>query len=305
MKIAVVGGTGFIGQHLVKLFADQGQQVFVISRRIDKQEGAVRYQKQLKPDECYDLIINLAGVSLHSCLWTKEFKNKLVSSRIDTTKTLLDYIQKAPVKPKALFNASAIGIYGNHADKLFLESSEPAQGGFLQNLAFQWEKTAYQAEAHGVPVVYLRFGVVLGERGFLKQLLLPFKAYLGTNLGDGKSWLSWVHIKDVGAAVAFLVEQLKNPSPEGCAKSIQGAWNFTAPEPVLQKEFMAELAKTLRKPLWLRAPQKLIEFFLGELAKEMIFSGQRVYPDRLIAAGYAFQFPKLEDALQDLCAPKQ
>jgi hypothetical protein len=200
-------------------------------------------------------------------------------------------VQQVQTPPRVWLQASAIGVYDQSPDTTADESSPPASG-FLADLGKAWEAAAQPVASLGARLCYMRIGVVLGlESGALPQMLTPFKLGVGGPIGSGKQWLSWIHLRDVVGAAAFLLER----------DDLSGAFNFTAPQPATMDEFAKTLGRVLLRPAIFRAPAFAVRLMLGEMA-EFVLQGSRVLPKRLLEAGYEFRFPTLESALRDLLA---
>jgi uncharacterized protein (TIGR01777 family) len=298
MKILMTGGTGLIGTHLCKVFLEKykNSTVTILTRNQllirSSLSPRIKYINQLDNfDEDYDIIINLAGEPLNKGRWTESKKNKIVASRIDTTKNLVEYIGKLKTKPELLISGSAIGFYGSHQSQIFTEDSKACDDGFTHQLCKTWENTANQAKNFGVRVVNLRTGIVLAkDGGILKEMLLPFKFGLGCVMGDGSAWMSWVHIKDLCNMVIHIIEN----------KDIHGPVNATTPNPVQNKDFSKTLAKTLNRPMFLTMPSFVVKILFGEMGDTLLLNGQRVLPNKITKAGYSYKFDNLKKALDDL-----
>lgn len=233
-----------------------------------------------------DAVINLAGESIVARRWTEEQKERIRASRVYSSRSIVDAIRKAGVKPKLLLNASAVGIYGFHGNETLTEH-DIAGRDFLSRVCAEWENEAKKAEDHGVRVVLLRTGIVLGYGGgALAKMLLPFKCFVGGPLGDGKQWMSWIQMED---EVGLILHLLSN-------SSARGAVNATAPNPVTMKEFCHTLGRLLKRPSWLPVPAFALRFLLGEMA-DMLLSGQRVLPAKARQLGYSFKYQSLSEAL--------
>jgi uncharacterized protein (TIGR01777 family) len=206
------------------------------------------------------------------------------------TQQLIKWISNQEKKPTILISASAIGYYGEQETSPLDEYSK-AHDGFTHDLCQQWEDAALQAESLGVRTCIMRLGVVLGKHGGALSKLLPaFRYGLGSQLGDGKQILSWVHLDDVCNAVLFFINN----------QDLSGIFNITSPIPVSNKEFTAILAKTLRRPVLFSTPKQLIKIIFGQMGECLLLKGQAIKPTRLIAAGFQFQYPLLSDALQSI-----
>ena len=235
----------------------------------------------------HDWIINLAGASIFG-RWNAAYKQEIVESRIRSTRNLV--IALAGGNRRQLFcSTSAVGYYGPRGDEVLTEES-PQDSDFLARLGADWEAEALKARELGLRVVITRFGIVLGRGGgALGQMAPMFRRFLGGPLGSGKQWFSWIHQGDLARAFSFIAEH-----PE-----IHGPVNFTAPNPVRNRDLARALGRALRRPAWLPAPGFMIRLAMGELA-ESLLTGQRVIPKRLLDAGFKFNFPTIEAALKDL-----
>lgn len=292
MKIVVAGGTGFLGRAVCKRLSVQGNNVVVLSRTPEERrsvstEHLVEFAEGLDAVDGAEVVINLAGEGIADRPWSERRRKVLVDSRVRTTASLVDAIAAAKHKPRLLINASAVGYYGDTGEAEVSESAEPGDG-FLADLCKRWEEAAVKAEEHGVNVVRLRIGIVLGEGGALARMLLPFKMFLGGPLGSGQQWMSWIHVDDLTGLIAFLIEK------EGGSEAI----NAVAPEPVRNREFSRLLGKALGRPSWLPAPAFALRLALGKMS-EMVLTGQKVLPRRAQLLGYEFRFNKLDKALED------
>jgi uncharacterized protein len=267
MKIAVSGGTGFIGRAVVARLRERGDEVLVLGR--GEVAGA-------------DVIINLAGENIGH-RWTRRRRAEILESRVKTTAALVD------ARPRTLISASAVGFYGLRGDEVLDESSSTGSG-FLAEVTRQWEAAAHRGDDF-VRVVIFRFGVVLGrDGGALKQMLPPFRMGVGGPIGSGKQWMSWVDREDVIRAMEWAIER-----PE-----VRGTYNITAPEPVRNRDFARALGRALHRPSALPVPGFVLRLIFGEMADEMLLGGQRVVPARAMGEGFSFRYPTLESSLQHL-----
>ena len=296
MNILITGGTGFIGSALTKQLIQQGETVTVLSRNpaqvadiFSEQVKALGNLNELKADDSFDVIINLAGAGIFDARWSEKRKQLLRDSRINLTQQLLSAIERMKVKPELLISGSAIGFYGNQADMQLTEQSTPITD-FSQILCADWENSALQVQALGVRVCVIRTGLVLAKGGGLMQrMLLPFKLGLGGRLGDGLQWMSWIHREDwIKIALTMMAD-----------KTMSGTYNATAPNPVTNREFTQTLARCVKRPALLPMPSGVLQVLLGEMA-ELVLGSQRVLPERLLAQGFQFDYLQLEKALQQI-----
>ena len=296
MKILITGGTGLIGRRLCKALLAKGHELTVLSRKPEtvaaKCGAAVQAMVTLDEwhtDTVFDAVINLAGEPIVDARWTAERKQRLWQSRVSLTEALIQCIANATHKPSVLLSGSATGFYGDGGDTILEESRLPATD-FGGQLCSAWESVAQTADAFGVRVCLLRTGLVLDSAGgLLGRMLLPFKLGLAARLGDGKQWMSWIHVDDYVAIVLLLLEH----------QQATGAYNMTAPKPVTNSEFTQTLAQVLHRPALFVAPAFLLKLLLGEMSV-LLLGGQRALPTKLQALGYDFTYANLDAALKSL-----
>jgi uncharacterized protein len=295
MNIVISGGTGFVGKQLAETLIEKGHHVYILTRSPEKKLDTkqVTYIGWLKkgfdplselPE--IDAVVNLAGTSLFG-KWTKEKKEDIRSSRMEATETLVDMIGKMSKKPKVFVSGSAVGYYGTSEQDAFTEDTTKRGQDFLADVTYEWEETAKQAKRLGIRTVLARFGIVLGDKGALPLMQLPFRYFAGGKIGSGEQWLSWIHVQDAAGLIAYAIEQ----------DSIKGPLNVTAPSPRRNKDFSKALAKTLHRPYWTAAPAPVIQKALGEMST-LVLEGQCVYPKKALDSGYQFRFPALSEALE-------
>jgi len=299
MKILITGGTGFVGTQLTSRLIEDGHEVTILSRSAKRSGEVPQGISYLQGDptqkgpwqeaiKSHDAVINLAGASIFA-KWTEEHKKAIRESRVSTTQNIVQGIPSNPQKQFTLFSTSAVGYYGFCGDEELTEQSPPGND-FLARIALEWEGEALKAREKGARVVITRFGIVMGEKGgALSQMIPLFKKYIGGPIGSGKQWFSWVHIKDLSEAFAFL---MKHPE-------ISGPVNVCAPNPVRNKDLAKALGKVLHRPSFMPAPGFMVKLVLGEFGS-VILEGQRVIPKRLLDSGFTFQYPDIDKALQSI-----
>ena len=291
MKLIIAGGTGFIGSALCERLVRLGHSLTLLSRSASLGATVANKGAWEKAVEGADGLINLAGEPIAAKRWINRHKEKICQSRIDATRALVSAVAKAKVKPKFLINGSAVGYYGPHGDETLTEDAGPG-GDFLAQTCREWEAEARKAEEHGLRVVRLRTGMVLGKGGgALAKMAPPFKLFVGGPLGSGRQWMSWIHLEDEVGLILALMEHA----------SARGAVNATAPNPVTMREFCQSLGRVLNRPCWAPVPAFALRLLLGEMAG-ILLAGQRVLPAAAQKLGYTFRYPTLYEALT-ACTP--
>ncbi|CAM2757841.1 TIGR01777 family oxidoreductase [Legionella worsleiensis] len=300
MNILIAGASGLIGQELIHGLSKE-HHFTVLGRHKDQlrqvfsgQFVSVSWDELDNLDATeFDAVINLSGLNISASRWTPKIKEEIISSRVDTTKRLVSWIIKQNARPH-FYCANAVGIYGmqdNDDSEVFSEDtvidfSHPKD--FLSEVGIRWQEALNEAEQAGLAVTTTRFGVVLKKgKGMLGKLYPSFICGLGSVIGNGKQYLSWVSSKDVVNAYRFLLSH-----PE-----ITGAVNLTSPNPCMQKDFAKAYAKVLHRPLILMTPGFVIQLLFGEMGDCLINHGQHVVPKRLLDEGFTFQYPAIEEAL--------
>ena len=301
MRVVVAGGSGLIGRKLIDSLLQAHHEVTLISRTPEKAKKYfigvhVKFWDTKNTADLTgildgtDAVINLTGESIASKRWTQYQKERILASRIESTRTIVLAIQQAHDKPMALLNASAVGYYGNVPDGEVTESA-PRGTGFLADVCTLWEAEALRAQDIGVRVVLLRTGIVLDKQGgALQNILLPFRLFIGGPLGSGRQWFPWIHLQDEVSAILFAMENV----------NITGPLNLSAPESVRMTDFCRKLGRVLHRPSWMHVPAFLVKLVFGEMAEPLLLHGQKMNPKKLMDNGFKFQFPNLEDALKDM-----
>ncbi|MBM4153866.1 MAG: TIGR01777 family protein [Lentisphaerae bacterium] len=292
MKVALTGSGGLIGSAISADLAAAGHAIVRMVRGTPR-EGEVRWDPGAPCDlsalDGVDAVIHLAGENVGAGRWTPARRIAIRASRVDGTRNLVASLLRMRRPPRVLLAASAIGWYGDRGDAP-VDESAPAGDSFFGRLVADWEAELAPARAAGIRTVAMRFGVVLARGGgALARMLPPFRLGLGGPLGSGRQVMSWIALDDVVAAVRFLL----------AADNVAGPVNLTAPAAVTNREFAATLGRVLRRPAVLPAPAFALRLLLGrEMADELLLSGARVVPARLLAAGFRFAHPDPEPALR-------
>lgn len=293
----ITGGTGFIGQELRTLLLQQGFFITVLTRNPKKYEDeSAKNQRFISWEDDLvsimnevDGIIHLAGENLFSGRWTDEIKNRIYSSRIDTTRILVNAISKADNKPEIFISASASGIYGNRGDD-WLAESEPLADDFLASVCKDWEAESQKAAVFGVRVANPRIGIVLEKNGgALQKMIPPFQMYVGGPVGAGTQYMSWIHRQDLLNALLLPLQNEK----------ISGAYNVCAPIPVSMNDFADALGRAMNRPVIFRVPEFALKAAFGEGAKPILDS-IRMKPEVLHKHAFNYRYDDLDEALVDI-----
>jgi uncharacterized protein (TIGR01777 family) len=292
-KILVSGSSGLIGAALLPSLQSSGWSVVQLVRGQTTGEGRIAWDpaQPLAPQivSGFDAVIHLAGESIFG-RWTETKKAKIMNSRVDGTLHLSQALAQAEEKPKVFISGSAIGYYGNRGDELLREESAPG-AGFLAQVVEKWEEATMPAVQADIRTAHIRTGVVLSAKGgALRTMLTPFRLGLGGRIGNGRQWMSWIHVQDMVGAIHHI---LKNDL-------LQGPVNMVAPKPASNAEFTKTLASALSRPAIFPMPDFVVKTVFGEMGEELLLASQKVEPARLISSGYPFRFSDLRSALQNL-----
>ncbi len=296
LVVAITGATGMLGRRLSALLTTGGHAVRRVVRSRpgagdilwDPERGTLD-AAQL---EGVDAVIHLAGESIAGGRWTEEQKRRILESRTRGTTLLAEALARLTRKPRVLVSASAVGIYGDRGDQLIEETAPLRTMGermFVEQVGQAWEAAVEPAERAGIRVVRLRIGIVLTpEGGALPPMMRPVQFGVGGRLGSGQQFISWIAVDDVLGALYHAVQSGK----------LAGPVNATAPHPVRNADFIAALARILERPAFFPVPAAAIRLLVGQMADELVLTGSRVLPTRLLESGYAFRHPELEAALR-------
>jgi uncharacterized protein (TIGR01777 family) len=291
--VLVTGATGFIGSRLVAGLTGAGHQVIALVRNPAKAELSlpitlITSLDQLPADSRIDAIVNLAGEPIGNGLWTEAKRRAILESRINMTGDVVKLIARLERKPAVLVSGSAIGWYGLWQDQVLTESAK-SHACFSHELCDAWENAARPAAEHGVRVVYLRIGLVIGtDGGFITRMLTPFEFGLGGPLGSGKQWMSWIERDDLVRLIAHVMAR----------PDLAGPINATAPIPVTNTKFTEELGRRLNRPAVFRVPAALLRRVGGDFANELLLGGQRVLPNKALSNGFVFRHETLRSAFE-------
>jgi len=302
-KIAILGGSGFIGRHLIDEL-DKDYEIVILTRSPEKHKSLesknvdvveASYDDPNSLSAIFstvDGVVNLVGEGVGT-RWTETKKEKIYNSRIHVGKMIAEAFHLASKKPAFLIQGSGMGVYGKTAeipDVAIAEETPLATDGFLTKVGIDNEKTVKELK-NITRLVYVRTGIVLdGDEGALPQMSMPYKFFMGGPVGSGKQWSSWIHIKDEVRAIKFLIENTK----------LEGPFNLTAPNPVTNAEMAEAMGKALGKPAAIHTPAFALKLMLGEMADELLLNGLKVQPKRLLEAGFRFEYETIDAALKEI-----
>ena len=298
-RIIVAGGTGLIGRAFIKKMIEEDKEVVLLSRK-QQLEGLHPAVKLVQWDgktagdwqrwlEGAQAVVNLAGENIGAGLWTPQRKMRIVASRVDAGRALVTALKQTSHRPPVFLQASAIGYYGITTGQPATEASLAGRG-YLPSVCLDWEGSTLGVENLGLRRVVMRTGIVLARDGGALPPMLPlFRFFAGGPLGSGRQVWSWISMADEVAAMAWLLEN----------KTARGVYNLTGPTPATMAEIGRTLASVLRRPYWLPAPAFALRLVLGEMSS-LLLDSQNIFPQRLLDAGYTFQYPRLKGAIESL-----
>ncbi len=298
--IAVTGASGFLGRSLTGALAADGVPVRRLVRRPAAAPDEVPWdpdQNRLDPARLEGIsgLVHLAGVSIAGGLWTAERRRRILESRVKGTGLLARTLAGLARPPSVWVCPTAVGYFGDRGGEVLSDGARRGTG-FLADVVVAWEAAADPARQAGIRVVHPRFGVVLDPTGGMLRLTLPvFRLGLGGPLGNGAQWMSWTSLREVVRIVRFLIE----------TPAAAGPMNATSPTPVTNAEFTRTLAGVLRRPAFCAVPAFLLEWLLGDLAREALLASTRAVPGRLLELGYRFEDSLLDPALRSMLSPGQ
>ena len=290
MKTLITGCSGLVGNALIEHLFAKGHSIQCLKRNPASLSEHFWATQSLPsgPNDSFDAVIHLAGENVAEGRWSTKKKQRILQSRVEGTKELVDYISLLPSKPKVFLCASAIGYYGSRDEEILDEDSSSGEG-FLADVCRKWEKETHRLSAMGVRVINLRFGMVLSPKGgALHKMIPPVRLGLGGSIGTGKQFISWISIRDLVAIVDFIIDR----------PHITGPVNIVSPISTTNKELTQRLGKALNRPVFLRIPGIAVKLLFGQMADEMLLSSTRVTPKVLLESDYRFQDQSLDAVLR-------
>eukprot|EP00026_Physarum_polycephalum_P011469 Phypoly_transcript_11699.p1 GENE.Phypoly_transcript_11699~~Phypoly_transcript_11699.p1 ORF type:complete len:312 (+),score=48.79 Phypoly_transcript_11699:186-1121(+) len=294
-RVLIGGGSGFVGQAVAAHLQHHGYSVSSISRDSSRPNSIDWNKVKSNGINGFDAVIQLSGANIIDKPWSEKRKQELLESRVGTTKTLVEAIQKSSDPPAVFISGSAVGIYPTSTNEEFTEDSKAVADNFAGKLVHEWEEASQPLEkSEKTRRVVTRFGVVVGNGGMIAKMYLPFRFWVGGKIGSGEQYMPWVHVKDVARLHQFVIEH-----PE-----VRGVLNATAPEIITNAQLTHTLGKVLQVPTIVPAPAIGIKTFFGERAF-LLLEGQKVVPKRTLETGFSFEFPNLEGALRDAIQERQ
>lgn len=300
MKVLVTGATGFVGKKVVEKLLAKNHQVIVLTRNPQKAQNlwgdkvtafAWNTTKEQVPAaalEGVDGVINLVGENISEARWCEKQKQKIYDSRILSTKNLMESLIKMPKKP-VVISTSAIGVYGPRDNELISESTVVG-AGFLANVCEDWERIALDYKKDLPRLAIIRVGVVLGKNGGLIKKLMPiFSKGIGGPIGNGKQWMSWIHIEDLANLYVFALE----------TSSVEGIINGVSPYPITNKNFTKAFGKAVKRPAFFKVPPVALKILMGQMSC-IALDSQKIVSERLKMLGFNFEYARADKALENL-----
>ena len=300
MRFLITGGTGLVGQELTSVLLNEGHEVGILTRSKKKNQGEVKYyhwdirNQEIEEEalENVDCLIHLAGAGIADKRWTEKRKREIINSRVKPLSFLAAEFQRKGYFPSKIVSASAIGYYGFDTGDQLLSEVHKAGKDFISNVVVEWEEAVNTfSKIAASPSVILRIGIVLDKNaGALPQLAMPVKLGVGSPLGNGEQWMSWIHVYDL-ARMFFMA---------ATNKSMEGVFNAVAPFPEQNKTIVKELGKVLKRPVWApNVPEFALKLLLQERA-QLVLGGNKVSSLKIEDTGFTYRFKELKNALAEI-----
>ena len=299
MRVLISGGTGFVGNFIVKKLIEKNHEVLLLTRNTQKAIDkfgdsitAIEWKNyydvlDLSPYGKIDSVINLMGENIGNKRWSNEQKKEIYNSRVDATDTIIKSLKKSNIRPKSFISTSASGFYGSNNQSH--DESSVAGDDYLSKVCKGWEEVVTVNQDEYDRFVILRVGMVLGKGGAMDKMLLPFRLGIGGKLGSGEQHISWIHVEDLANMYIQVLED----------KNAKGIYNATATYSVTNNEFTKTLGKILRKPTRFSVPKFVLNIVLGEMSS-VVLGNTKVEPKKFKADNFHYLYPTLELALKDV-----
>jgi len=296
-KVLITGGSGTVGRNLSELLIRKGYEVAHLSRSQGKNPKIKTYlwnvDKHEIDEHCIDgvsIIVHLAGAGIADSRWTAERKETIIKSRTESIQLVYELLKKYPHQVKTVVSASASGFYSERGSEWMTENNKP-NNDFLGHCSVLWEQSVDEAHSLGLRVVKFRTGVILDKNsGALPKMAAPVKFCIGSPLGSGQQFISWIHIDDV---VNMYLKGIED-------ENLSGAYNMSTPNPITNTELTKAIAKTLNKPLWLpHVPTFILKLIFGEMS-EVVLGSTRMDVKKILATGFQFKYPNINTALKEI-----
>ena len=296
-KVVIAGGSGLVGSRLKEFLEEAGYRVYILTRNNELSQSSENYlfwnpSKSIIDKDYFqaDHVINLCGAGIADKRWTKQRKSEILHSRLQPTNFLIESAQKNKTKFKSFISSSAIGYYGDTGSQEVSESSGPIRHEFLSDICVQWEEAGRHAEKIAQHVSIIRIGTVLSRHGgALSKMAMTIPAGIANYMGNGKQFMSWIHIDDLSRMIIFLIDQ-----------KLSGIYNGVAPASLTNREFTEQLKRVINpKALLLPAPAFTLKIMLGEMSR-LLLNSSRINAEKILTAGFEYKYPVLVDALSEL-----
>ena len=290
MKVLVSGSSGLIGTELLKKLKAAGHQPIRLVRTTPKSDNEFQWSPQEGkiPEgimEEVDAVVNLNGATTSRIPWTPGYVKKLISSRLLSTRLLVEAINAAKTPPKVFVSGSAEGYYGNGGDRVLTEES-PMGTGFMAELTNDWEQEAKKAN---IRTVLIRTTLAMSKNAIaLKLIKLMISLLFVKSLGNGKQWWAWITVEDHARAMIHLIGD----------ESAEGPFNFAAPEPATCEQIFAALGKELRRPNLIRIPAWAMRLTAGAAADQILLTSHKMSAKKLLSTGFEFNHPTISQAAE-------
>lgn len=294
-KVLITGASGLLGKRLSELLNDKGYEVHTVGRETMYKPGSRSFYWNIDTEEIQQgalegvtAIIHLAGAGIAEARWTNDRKQEIIDSRVKSANLLFKVLKQNKQQVKTFISASAVGFYGDCGNEILSEEHKPGKD-FLSQVCQRWENAAIHFTKLGIREVRCRIGVVLAKGGgALPELTKTMPLGVAGYFTKSPLYYPWIHIDDV---CGILIHALEN-------EGMRGAYNTTAPAPVLMEKLMEEIVRAKEsKALVVPVPSLTVQLALGEMSS-VVLSSQRCSAAKILGAGYQFKYPEVGEALK-------